>query len=287
MVSRTSGKGRVCLRGIHLIPFALEFVAGSLHNREQCRIQGYRVRMETEYHGFPVTQWTMVDRAATVSTDAGFQALEDLLARYRPALSTYLVYVKKVNPDQAQDYIQGFLARKVLEGELLAQADKAKGRFRTYLLTAFNRYIQNEIEKQRAQKRTPDGGFVDLDEALDADAGVVPGSSIYDMAWAQEIINECVKRVREECSASGRSQYWLLFEARVIDPILHGMEAPSYEDLMSRVSFDSPVQASNALITVKRMFARTIKKIIGEYADGEDAIEQELDQLRDIFAQSV
>jgi DNA-directed RNA polymerase specialized sigma24 family protein len=101
----------------------------------------------------------MVDRAATQSSEDGFRALEALLEHYRPALVAHLVYIKKVSQDKAHDYVQGFITGKILQGELLARAERSKGKFRTFLLTAFDRYILNEIGKQNAQKRMPGEGL--------------------------------------------------------------------------------------------------------------------------------
>jgi len=54
--------------------------------------------------------------------------------------------------EDAQDLTQEFFAR-VLERHWLARADQAKGRFRTFLLTAMERFLANEWDKVRALKR--------------------------------------------------------------------------------------------------------------------------------------
>ena len=54
--------------------------------------------------------------------------------------------------EDAQDLTQEFFAR-VLEHHWLARADQAKGRFRTFLLTAMERFLANEWDKVRALKR--------------------------------------------------------------------------------------------------------------------------------------
>jgi DNA-directed RNA polymerase specialized sigma24 family protein len=240
--------------------------------------------MNTAYHPFPVTRWTMVDQAATISSDAGFQALEKLLLRYRPALKAHLVYVKKVSREQADDYIQSFIAGKILQSEILRHADKEKGKFRTFLLTAFDRFIKNEIEKQQAKKRSPAGGFAPLDEAMDATNFDSGSSVMMDLVWAQEIINQAIQEVHAECRQSNREHFWKIFDARIIQPIMQGGKPVGYEELLKSTGFESPMQASNALITTKRIFVRTIKKIIGQYAENDEDIQQELDELRRVLA---
>ena len=58
--------------------------------------------------------------------------------------------------EDAQDPTREFFAR-VLEHHWLARADQAKGRFRTFLLTAMERFLTNEWDKVRALKRGATG----------------------------------------------------------------------------------------------------------------------------------
>ncbi|MEM7391970.1 MAG: hypothetical protein AAF492_06435 [Verrucomicrobiota bacterium] len=230
-----------------------------------------------------MTEWTVVDEAAKISTEAGINALDSLLLRYLPALKTWLVYVKKQPGHLAEEYIQSFVARKVLEGDLLSRADRNKGRFRTYLLTSFDRFIQNELRRDRTRKRLPEGGFVHMDEAQDAATDESQPSQVFDVAWAQGIMNRAMEEVREDCKKRGREHFWRVFESRVVNPILHNDEVPSYTELMQQTGFSSPMQASNALVTVKRMFARSIRRVIGEYANGPRRVDEELHELRQIL----
>jgi hypothetical protein len=109
----------------------------------------------------------------------------------------------------------------------------------------------------------------------------------FDMAWAQEIIRRTIEEVREDCRSGSQESYWTIFERRILAPILDGHKAPAYDELLKGTEFKSPMQASNALITVKRKFARTIRSVIGEYADGEEGIQRELDELRAILADAM
>lgn len=66
--------------------------------------------------------------------------------------------------EDAQDLTQEFFAR-VLERNWLARADQGKGRFRTFLLTAMERFLANEWDKVRALKRG--GGHQNIPIQLD------------------------------------------------------------------------------------------------------------------------
>ena len=55
-------------------------------------------------------------------------------------------------PHDAEDLIQGFFGQ-FLEHNWVARADQQRGRFRTFLLTALDRFLANEWDKIRAIKR--------------------------------------------------------------------------------------------------------------------------------------
>jgi hypothetical protein len=56
-------------------------------------------------------------------------------------------------------------------------------------------------------------------------------------------------------------------------------DAPNYDELLNEFGFDSPAQASNALITVKRHFQRVLRQVVAEYADSEEQITEEIADL--------
>jgi hypothetical protein len=73
---------------------------------------------------------------------------------------------------------------------------------------------------------------------------------------------------------------WGIFDARVVTPMLEHSEPLSYEQLVARMGFTSPAQASNVLVTAKRMFIRIIRGVIGEYELGDEGIDAEIADLR-------
>jgi hypothetical protein len=68
----------------------------------------------------------------------------------------------------------------------------------------------------------------------------------------------------------------------VLLPTLAGSAATAYETLVERFGFHSPGQASNALVTAKRHFERTLRAVIAETEDttSDDEIAAEIADLR-------
>ena len=105
----------------------------------------------------------------------------------------------------------------------------------------------------------------------------------YEVAWARQTIGETLERMRTECLARGREDVWRVFECRIVQPTLEGSPAVSYESLVKRFGYRSPLQSANVLITAKRMYRRMLRSVVAEYA-GADRVEEEIADLRRILA---
>ena len=227
---------------------------------------------------FPVTAWSLVSRAASATPAERSAALEALLRRYLPALRVRLVVDKRIDEHKAEDLLQEFVAHKILEQDLISLADRAKGRFRTFVLTALDRYIIDRSRFDAATKRSAPHGSPDAMDTVASDAP--EPSAAFDLQWARQVIDEAARRMHAHCQTTGRTDLWELFCCRVLAPSLEGVEPEPYDRLIDRFKFASPAAASNALVTAKRMFERNLRAVVGEYAGDNADIERELAELR-------
>jgi DNA-directed RNA polymerase specialized sigma24 family protein len=231
-----------------------------------------------DYRAFPETRWSLVARAGNQT-----EAMGELLSRYLPALKSHFVVRRKLAPDRVDDLLQSFIATKVLAGDFLSRANRDKGKFRSFLLASAERHVIDVFREENAQKRSPGEGMILSIDQL-PDIGGDPLGDVFDTAWAREVLAEALRRVRRECETSGRAAFWGVFEARVVMPALDGEKPPGYETLVEKFGFESPMQASNALITAKRMFARALRSVVGEYAKDESEVDSEIQELRMVLA---
>jgi hypothetical protein len=161
------------------------------------------------------------------------------------------------------------------------------GKFRTFLLTALDRFFVDRVRHAGARKRSPgDGALLNAgDQTGLLQSGQTP-PDVFDVTWGQSVLAETLKRMQRHCEASDRADVWGVFECRLAAPILQGAEPVEYEQLVKRFGLKSPAHASNLLITAKRMFARTMRAIVAEYCRDEDEIESEIEDLKQVLAKS-
>src|SRR5438034_10916228 len=100
---------------------------------------------------FATTHWSVVLAAGQTNTPHSTEALAELCRTYWYPLYAF-VRRKGHSPHDAEDLTQAFFAR-LLEKNHVAQADRERGRFRTYLLAAFTPFLADERDKARRLKR--------------------------------------------------------------------------------------------------------------------------------------
>ena len=234
---------------------------------------------------FPPTQWTQVELAGQRMPHGPAPALEQLLTRYAPVLRSHLLR-RRLPAADVDDVLQDFIADKVLKQNLLARADRSRGRFRSFICSALNHYAANRHRSQMSQKRSP-GALGSLDAGHHT-CGVddTSPSDAFDIDWARSILAQTVQRMRERCQAAGREDVWTVFDCRIRAPMLESVPIVPYEQLIQRLSLTTPLEAANILVTAKRMFQRTLREVIGEYAMEPDAVEDEIRDLIDILSRA-
>lgn len=227
----------------------------------------------------------MISRVRGKDPEAAQAALIELLQRYLPALRSFLRDTVSVPEQEVDDILQGFVLDRVILEELLSKAKQGRGRFRNYLMKVVKNYFLQTLRHRKAKVRSASGQQVELDANTSTSDSLQP-DFLFDVAWARRIIELTTEQMRAECQASGMERVWDVFEARVLNPTLANKSPIAYEVLAREYGFESPIQAGNALITAKRMFARNLRVVVGEYVLEGDEIEEEILALRKILAAS-
>jgi RNA polymerase sigma-70 factor (ECF subfamily) len=233
------------------------------------------------------TPWTEILRARTDDDARRREALGRILARYWKPLYCYLRRRGHSN-EEAKDLVQGFCEEVVLGRRLVAQADRAKGRFRTFLLTALCHYVASVRRAETARKRLPEDGLVRLDtsDAPDVPEPTGAGSpeDAFHYAWAAALLDEVLAEVREACLREGKALHWEIFRARLLAPIMEDAEPPSLADLCARHGIADEDAASNMTITVKRRFEAALTRHVRELVETDADVAGEIRELMEILS---
>ena len=158
---------------------------------------------------FPATHWSVVLAARGGDEAASLRALETLCRAYWYPLYAYLRRQGHA-PHDAQDLTQGFFAR-LLEKHYLDAADRDKGRFRSFLLMAFKRFLAKEWERHRAQKRGGSKAMLSLDSEMaerryqGEGAEHLAPDRIYERRWALTLLDQALATLRQDYQALGRA----------------------------------------------------------------------------------
>lgn len=237
-----------------------------------------------EASGFPPTQWTLVS-CARAPSGRQEEALNDLLRIYGPVLRRYLVGILRLRPEEAEDLVQEFVARRILEHRLLDRADRSRGRFRSFLLKCFLNFVNGERRKARAAKRgPPPSQMLPLDDWAEAIPDPRGSRKAFDSLWARQVLSGALDRMRRECEEKRRTDVWGVFERRLLGPAFSGDPPPSYEALVEEFQLQSPSQAANLLITAKRSFQRALESVVRDTVGDEDEVEEEIRALKRALA---
>lgn len=235
---------------------------------------------------FLTTHWSLVEQAGTRDKDPDRALIGSLLEQYWRPVYCY-VRGKGHGNEQAKDLTQGFFHEIVLGHNLLQKADSARGRFRSLLLTALNRYLINVHNAENARKRIPPEKLVslnladatDLPEPLDqSDA---KGSFNY--AWVSNLMEQALEDTESQCHEQGKSTHWNVFHDRVLQPILERSDPPSLSDLCERHDIADTRRASNMIITVKRRFQEVLRRHLRQSVASDAEMREEMEELRHFF----
>ena len=106
---------------------------------------------ETRNALFLTTRWTMVSEAGAGDSPDSAEALAQLCQAYWFPLYAYVRRAGESKED-AEDITQGFFSH-LLDALNLADLDREKGKFRSFLLASLKHYLSNDRDRKRTIKR--------------------------------------------------------------------------------------------------------------------------------------
>ena len=225
---------------------------------------------------FPSTSWTLLAQASLHGDTTAAQALEEFCRRYRGAVVKFMSW-RGVGEDRAEDLAHDFLVQLMTHSSL-KRADPGRGRFRSFLAGALGRFLSDQADRSRAQKRG--GGqaplSLDADPAL-ADISAENGNAPtpLDHAWALHLMDQAIIALRTEWASSGKQARWALLSA-----FLPGAAAPP---CMDAVALELGISAAGVRSEVKRLrdrFREILRSEVARTVSRIEDVDEELRHLR-------
>ena len=233
---------------------------------------------------FATTRWTLVTAAGKQNTPESRRALSDLCRLY-----WYPVYAfvrrRGYDADEALDLTQGFFTRLIDKNDLAA-ADRNRGRFRAWLLTAVKHYLANEWDKATAEKRG--GGRAVFSFDIDSDdaecryrrepAHQVTPERIFDRRWALTLLEQTLTMLQTESEQEGKKDLFAALKPTLTADVRDSSD-PSYRDLAAQLG-TSEGALKVAAHRLRRRYRELLRGQIAETVEREEDVDEE---IRDLF----
>lgn len=153
------------------------------------------------------TQWSLVLAARDGSETEARQALEDLCQTYWRPLYAY-VRRQGADVESAKDLTQAYFL-ELLQRDLLARVDPAKGRFRAFLLASMRNFLSRRRQHNQALKRgggvttlSLDFAEVEASYALHAGDEMSP-DALFEYSWAATTLGLAMERLQRHAVSVG------------------------------------------------------------------------------------
>ncbi len=207
-------------------------------------------------------------------------ALEELCRRYWVPLYAY-ARRRLRDVHEAQDAVQGFFSH-LLEKNTVAVAEKERGRFRSFLITAFRHFLVNEHDKKSARKRGGGSPTLSLDfsvgESLCRQEPVdqVTAERLYERQWIITLLQRVLGQLREAMAEAGKEKHF-----ETLAPFLSGAHpGGSYAEAGRRLG----VTEGTAMVAAHRLRTRYRQMLRAEIAQTLSDPSEIEDEIRRLFA---
>jgi RNA polymerase sigma-70 factor (ECF subfamily) len=160
---------------------------------------------------FKATHWSVVVRAGDDDFEVRAAALGKLYCAYWYPIYSFIRWRRRCGHHEAEDLTQAFFVHLV-EAETVKRADREKGRFRTFLLGALEKFLINDWKLQRRIKRGGQCQTISIDEAVaEGRYGCEPADSdtpdkAFDRPWAATLLGQVLDRLRKEYVETGTTE---------------------------------------------------------------------------------
>lgn len=232
---------------------------------------------------FPSTQWTELAQATLHGDSAAGLALAEFCRSYRRPVLQFLRWHGA--PEQrVEDMTHDFLLH-LLEHSSLKRADRAQGRFRSYLCAALVRFMSNDVKRNSALKRGGGAEHISFDAAGDSGAELPQPSAgealFLDREWALNIMERAVEDTEREWSESGKTRRFA-----ALRPFLPGATLPADYPEAARLTGMSDAALRADVSRLRKRFREIVRSHVAATVLSPLDVDDELTHLHRVLTAS-
>ena len=229
----------------------------------------------TDASAFSTTSWTVVLQSCQDGDD-GHRAMEALCRAYWVPLYAYLRR-RGHSPHDAEDNLQAFLA-DMISRRALNRADRSRGRFRTFILSALNNALHNAHDRDTAIRRGGGVQRIPIDSVAAAEAvaslsctAATPDEA-FDRDWALAILDRALRQLRAEQARSGKE--------RLFDRLKFTLQQRAQSGEYEAIAAEFGMSRNAVAITAHRLSTRLRGLVQAEVYSTVDGKADAADELR-------
>ncbi len=232
---------------------------------------------------FPTTHWSQVVAAGNASAPAARAALAALCATYWYPL---YAFIRRRGHDShsAEDIVQGFFA-VLLEKGGLTSVDRAKGRFRSFLVAACSHFLANRLDYERTLKRGRGHVTVPIDR-LEAENRYdrepmheVTPDRLFERRWATTLLDHVLARLEAEMTTAGKVRQFEVLQSA----LLGSSEKLSYAQIATALGC-SEGAARGAVHRLRARYRALLREEVARTIDDPSTVEEEIRELFSTFS---
>ena len=232
----------------------------------------------------PETRWSLVRRVQTDGEDRQIAALGELLGAYWQPLYAY-ARRRGESPADAEDIVQGFCQMLIARGSMQI-VDPERGKLRSFLLSALERYMIDQWEKRTVSKRGGGKRILSLENEeaenrflREMSHSVTPERE-YDRQWVMALLARAMTAIQEDYQSRGKGDVFAALKGALE---WHGNDT-AYAEAGAALGLNENA-VKQAVFRMRKKYRECLRNEVAKTLTDPESVDAELKDLLQILGE--